>query len=289
MATSSKRRLQPTKVLQFGSGRHGFSIPNLTVLQTASYEAFLQEDIPAEKRKKSQGLESVFQEIFPIESYDKQVSLEYLRYELGKPRYTPDECRQLRLTFGKPLKVWLRLNREQPLEEEVYLGDIPVMLGGGEFIINGAERVVVSQLHRSPGVDFVEEEEGTSNRKVPSARVIPERGSWIEVNVTKKDSLSVRIDQSGKFSVMTLIRAMSPKYSTDADLIRAFYPTETVKVDSKSACDSGRQDCGRRCRLSFDFRSCRRDHLGCRSEDHRRNGGNDLHIGREERRVNDGS
>ncbi len=84
MATSSKRRLQPTKVLQFGSGRHGFSIPNLTVLQTASYEAFLQEDIPAEKRKKSQGLESVFQEIFPIESYDKQVSLEYLRYELGK-------------------------------------------------------------------------------------------------------------------------------------------------------------------------------------------------------------
>ncbi len=235
MATSSKRRLQPTSVRQFGSGRNVFSIPNLTVLQTASYEAFLQEDIAPEKRKKSQGLESVFQEIFPVESYDKQVTLEYLRYELGKPRYTPEECRQLRLTYGKPLKVWLRLNREQPLEEEVYLGDIPVMLGGGEFIINGAERVVVSQLHRSPGVDFVEEEEGTSNRKVPSARVIPERGSWIEVNVTKKDSLSVRIDQSGKFSVMTLIRAMSPKYSTDAEIIRAFYPTSTEKVDSKSA------------------------------------------------------
>ncbi len=125
------------------------------------------------------------------------------------------------------------MNREQPLEEEVYLGDIPVMLGGGEFIINGAERVVVSQLHRSPGVDFVEEEEGTSNRKVPSARVIPERGSWIEVNVTKKDSLSVRIDQSGKFSVMTLIRAMSPKYSTDADLIRAFYPTKPSRLTAR--------------------------------------------------------
>jgi DNA-directed RNA polymerase beta subunit len=78
-----------------------------------------------------------------------------LRYELGKPRYTPDECRQLRLTYGRPFRVWLRLNKEQPIEEEVYLGDMPIMLGGGEFIINGAERVVVSQLHRSPGVDFV--------------------------------------------------------------------------------------------------------------------------------------
>ncbi len=204
-------------------------------MQTASYEAFLQEDIAPEKRK-NQGLESVFREIFPIESYDKTVSLEFLRYELGKPRYTPDECRQLRLTFGKPLKVWLRLNREQPLEEEVYLGDVPVMLGGGEFIINGAERVVVSQLHRSPGVDFVEEEEGTSNRKVPSARVIPERGSWIEVNVTKKDSLSVRIDQSGKFSVMTLLRAMSPEFSTDAQLLQAFYETRHEKIaDGRSA------------------------------------------------------
>ncbi|MFN7625736.1 MAG: DNA-directed RNA polymerase subunit beta, partial [Pirellula sp.] len=218
MATSSKRRLQTNQTRVFGSGRSQFPIPNLTALQTASYEAFLQEDIPSDKRK-NQGLEAVFREIFPISSYDNTVSLEYLRFELGKPRYTPEECRQLRLTYGKPLKVWLRLNREQPLEEEVYLGDIPVMLGGGEFIINGAERVVVSQLHRSPGVDFVEESEGTSDRKLPSCRVIPERGSWIEINVTKKDSLSVRIDQSGKFSVITLLRAMSPKLSTDTDLL----------------------------------------------------------------------
>ena len=202
MATSSQRRLKPTSVRKFGSGLDALEIPNLTELQTRSYEAFLQEDIAPEKRK-IQGLESVFKEIFPVESYDKTVSLEFLRYELGKPRYTPDECRQLRLTYGKPMKVWLRLNREQPIEEEVYLGDIPIMLGGGEFIINGAERVVVSQLHRSPGVDFVEEQDGTSDRKLPSCRVIPERGSWIEVNVTKKESLSVRIDQSGKFSVMT--------------------------------------------------------------------------------------
>ncbi|MFN7290279.1 MAG: DNA-directed RNA polymerase subunit beta, partial [Pirellula sp.] len=137
MATSSKRRLQPTTVRLFGSGRSQFPIPNLTTLQTVSYEAFLQEDIPSDKRK-NQGLESVFKEIFPIESYDKTVALEYLRYELGKPRYTPEECRQLRLTYGKPLKAWFRLKRDQPLEEEVYLGDIPIMLGGGEFIINGA-------------------------------------------------------------------------------------------------------------------------------------------------------
>ena len=229
MATSSKRRLVTTTTRVFGSGRSQFPIPNLTTLQTASYEAFLQEDTPSDKRK-NQGLESVFREIFPIESYDKTVSLEYLRFELGKPRYTPDECRQLRLTYGKPLKVWFRLKRDQPLEEEVYLGDIPIMLGGGEFIINGAERVVVSQLHRSPGVDFVEETEGTSERKMPSCRVIPERGSWIEVNVTKKDSLSVRIDQSGKFSVMTLLRAMSPKLSTDQDLLKVFYEMSSEKI-----------------------------------------------------------
>ena len=229
MATSSQRRLQPTSRRTFGSGRDTFPIPNLTTLQTASYEAFLQEDTMSDKRK-NQGLQSVLAEIFPIESYDKTVSLEYLRYELGKPRYTPEECRQLRLTFGKPLKVWLRLNREQPLEEEVYLGDIPVMLGGGEFIINGAERVVVSQLHRSPGVDFVEELEGTSDRRVPSCRVIPERGSWIEINVTKKDSLSVRIDQSGKFSVMTLLRAMGPHLSTNTELLKAFYEVKVEKI-----------------------------------------------------------
>ncbi len=103
-------------------------------------------------------------------------------------------------------------------------------VGGGEFIINGAERVVVSQLHRSPGVDFVEELEGTSDRKVPSCRVIPERGSWIEVNVTKKDSLSVRIDQSGKFSVMTLLRAMSPQLSSNMDLLNVFYEVKVEKI-----------------------------------------------------------
>lgn len=234
MATSSQRRLQPTSIRKFGSGLDTLAIPALTDLQTKSYSAFLQEGVATDKRE-AVGLEGVFREIFPIESYDKSVSLEFLRYELGKPRYTPSECRQLRLTFGRPMKVWLRLNREQPIEEEVYLGDIPIMLGGGEFIINGAERVVVSQLHRSPGVDFVEEVEATTDRKLPSCRVIPERGSWIEVNVTKKDSLSVRIDQSGKFSVMTLLRAMSPELGSDSQLLRTFYETKVEKiVDTRS-------------------------------------------------------
>jgi DNA-directed RNA polymerase subunit beta len=235
MATSAQRRLEPKEIRQFGSGRGAFSTPDLTVIQTESYKAFLQEEVPAEKRK-DQGLESVLREIFPIESYDKQIKLDYLKFELGKPRYTPEECRQLRLTYGQPFRIWLRLNKEQPIEEEVYLGDIPIMLGGGEFIINGAERVVVSQLHRSPGVDFVEEEEGTTERKLPNCRIIPERGSWIELNVTKKDTLSVRIDQSGKFSAMTLIRAMSPKYGTDTEIIKAFYQTDSEKiVDGRSA------------------------------------------------------
>src|SRR5258708_21041883 len=133
------------------------------------------------------------------------------------------------LTYGRPFRVWLRLNKEQPVQEEVYLGDMPIMIGGGEFIINGAERVVVSQLHRSPGVDYVVETEA-GDRKLHSCRIIPERGSWIEINVTKKETLGVRIDQTGKFSATTLLRAMDPTYSSYADIIQAFYPTETVKT-----------------------------------------------------------
>ena len=229
MATSAQRRLQPKEVRRFGSGSEHFRLPDLTTIQTASYSAFLQDDMIHEKRK-DHGLESVLREIFPIESYDKQVNLEYMRYDLGKPRYTPEECRQLRLTYGQPFRVWLRLNKDEPIEEEVYLGDVPIMLGGGEFIINGAERVVVSQLHRSPGVDFVVETETGVDRKLHSCRIIPERGSWIEINVNKKESLAVRIDQSGKFSAMTLLRAMDPAYSSDADIIRAFYESSSESI-----------------------------------------------------------
>ena len=235
MATSAQRRIQPKEIRRFGSQRAPYPIPDLTQIQTRGYDVFLQHEVPWQKRK-DQGIEGVLREIFPIESYDKTLRLEYIRYELGKPRYEPDECRQLRLTYGRPFKVWLRLTKEQPIEEEVYLGDVPIMLGGGEFIINGAERVVVNQLHRSPGVDFVMEVEGAGERRLHSCRIIPERGSWIELNVTRKESLAVRIDQSGKFSIMTLIRAMDPKYGTDEDLLRVFYDTEKVKVvDGRSA------------------------------------------------------
>ena len=228
MATRAVRRLQPTEVRQFGSRRASHVIPDLTEIQTRFFEAFLQYDIAPNKRK-DQGIEGVLREIFPIESYDKTVKLEYLRYDLGKPRYTPDECRQLRLTYGRQLRVWLRLTREQPIEEEVYLGDVPIMLGGGEFIINGAERVVVSQLHRSPGIDFVADTE-SADRKTHNCRIIPERGSWIEINVSKKDTLQVRIDQSGKFSALTLLRAMDPKYSRDSEILKLFYKTSVEKV-----------------------------------------------------------
>jgi len=228
MATSAERRLRPKTIRHFGSDREHYPIPSLTDIQVRSYERFLQLDIAHEKRK-DHGIESVLREIFPIESYDKTLKLEYSRYELGKPRYEPDECRQLRLTYGRPFKVWLRLTKEQPIEEEVYLGDIPIMLGGGEFIINGAERVVVSQLHRSPGVDFVTEQDSPELR-LHQCRIIPERGSWIELNVTKKDVLTVRIDQSGKFSALTLLRAMDRKYSQNADILRAFFETSVEKV-----------------------------------------------------------
>ena len=235
MAVTANRRLEPTDVRQFGTGLGSdFALPDLTALQTESYADFLQEGVDP-KQRKDHGLESVLREIFPVASYDGQTTLEYLYYELSKPRYTSQECRQLRLTYGRPLKIWLRLNREEPLEEEVYLGDLPIMLGGGEFIINGAERVVVSQLHRSPGVDFVLEQDTTSDRKLPNCRVIPERGSWIEINVTKKDALTVRIDQSGKFAATTLLRAMNPQLSSDADILAAFYETETIKLSGGSS------------------------------------------------------
>jgi len=236
MATPAIRRLIPKEVRRFGSKHEEAEVAvDLTEIQTSSYAAFLQGDVASDKRK-DHGMEGVLREIFPIESYDKSLSLDYLHYELGKPRYTPEECRQLRLTYGQPFKVWLRLNKEQPVEEEVYLGDLPIMLGGGEFIINGAERVVVSQLHRSPGCDFVLDQDTTSDRMLASCRVIPERGSWIEVNVTKKDSMTVRIDQSGKFPATTLLRAMDPSLGSDADLISAFHEPRTEKVvDGRSA------------------------------------------------------
>jgi DNA-directed RNA polymerase subunit beta len=182
----------------------------------------------SQSSRPARGLEELLREVFPIYSYDKTMCLEYVGYELGRPRYTIDECRKLRLTFGYPFKVRLRLVKPEPVEEEVYLGEIPIMIGGGEFIINGSERVIVSQLHRSPGVDF-SVDVSSADKKLHSCWIIPERGSWIELNVTKKDILTVRIDQSGKFSATTLLRALDENLSTDQDLLRHFYTTKVVK------------------------------------------------------------
>ncbi|MBK9388500.1 MAG: DNA-directed RNA polymerase subunit beta [Planctomycetes bacterium] len=211
----------------FGRYREIAQVPDLVELQTRSYAEFLQVNVGADRREDI-GLEALLREVFPIQSFDQKMTLEYLGYELGKPRYTPDECRKLRLSYGYPFKIRVRLVKPEPVEEDVYLGEIPIMIGGGEFIINGAERVIVSQLHRSPGVDFSVEIH-TGDKKLHSCWIIPERGSWIEVNVTKKDTLQVRIDQSGKFSAMTLIRAMDEKYSSNESIIREFYKTTKLR------------------------------------------------------------
>ncbi len=228
MPVTSQRRVHYKEVRKYGTEMDNMRVPPLTDIQTKSYERFLQLDIPPAERGDF-GLEGVLRETFPIDSYDGAIKLEYIKYELGKPRYSPDECRQLRLTYGRPFRVWLRLVKDEPIEEEVYLGDIPIMIGGGEFIVNGAERVVVSQLHRSPGVDFVYDME-TSDKKLHSCRIIPERGSWVEIHVTRKETMGVRIDQSGKFSALTLLRAMAPEFSSDGAILREFYPEKPLKV-----------------------------------------------------------
>ena len=131
MPVPAVRTIVPETVRNFGRFGDTIPVPPLTDIQTKSYERFLQLDTPPDKRTPT-GLEGVLREIFPIESYDKNLALEYIKYELGKPRYGPDECRQLRLTYGRPFRVWLRLNKEQPVEEEVYLGDMPIMIRSEE-------------------------------------------------------------------------------------------------------------------------------------------------------------
>ena len=218
-------------IRNFGKIEDAIEVPDLIEVQLDSYNRFIQFDAQLNKRK-NQGLEALYREIFPIVSYDKTMELEYLGYELESPRYTLEQCRELRLTYGYPLKVHCRLKRQDAddiAEQAIYLGEMPVMIGGGEFIINGAERVIVNQLHRSPGVDFgIDSKDG--DRVLHGARIIPERGSWIEISVTKKDVMVIRIDQSSKIPATTFLRAMDEKYGKTEDLIRLFYKTKKVKV-----------------------------------------------------------
>ena len=158
MAATKVRGMQRDRTVRsFAKRGDAALIPNLWEVQSGGYDRFLQPNQTAETRDPRFGLESLLKEIFPIESYDGTMHLEYVSYDLDEPRYTPDECRELRLTYGLPFKLRLRLKRETHgdlPEEDIYLGEFPIMMGGGEFIVNGAERVIVSQLHRSPGVDF---------------------------------------------------------------------------------------------------------------------------------------
>ena len=206
-------------------------VPDLIGIQHRSYARYLQAEVAPEKRE-PHGLEALLREMYPIESYDGNLGLHYINYELGKARYTPDECRELRLTYGMPFRVRLRLVRkdsDEIQEDLIYLGDMPIMIGGGEFIINGAERVIVSQLHRSPGVDFIKDQ-AEGDRALHACRIIPERGSWIEIEVTKKDLLVVRIDQSSKLPATTFLRAMDARFSTDEAIVGEFYSTKSVKT-----------------------------------------------------------
>ncbi len=224
--------MQPIKVRDYSKRGDAMPVPDLVEVQLAAYERFLQSEKDVDNRDPRIGLESLLHEIFPIESYDESMKLTYVSYSLDEPRYTPDECRQLRLTYGMPFRVRVKLVREdvgEVPEEDIYLGEIPILMGGGEFIVNGAERVIVNQLHRSPGVDFsVASLE--SDRPLHSARIIPERGSWIEIEVTKKDVLAMRIDQSTKIAATTFMRAIAENLSETTDLIKAFYDVEELHV-----------------------------------------------------------
>ena len=207
-------------------------IPDLVLVQTRSYARFVQEPTHPKKRKRV-GLEAIFRETFPIESYDGKLKLEYVCYDLGRPRYTVADCRRLRMTYGRPLRARLRLVKpDSAVQEDVYLGYMPIMIGGGEFIVNGAQRVIVAQLHRSPGVDF-QEDTRTTEKRLHSCRIIPERGSWIELDVSRKDILFIRVDQSGRFPVTCFIRALSGEFSTDADIIKQFYDTKLMDVPQR--------------------------------------------------------
>jgi DNA-directed RNA polymerase subunit beta len=221
------------KVRDFSKRGDAIPVPTQTRVQLEAYNRLVQQDKQHDTRDVKIGVEALLHEVFPIESYDGTMRLEYLYYKLDEPRYTPDECRELRLTYGMPFRVGVKLVREgrsEIVEEEIYLGEIPIIMGGGEFIINGAERVIVSQLHRSPGVDFGITS-SIGDRPLHSARFIPERGSWIELEVTKKDVLAMRIDQSTKIAATTFLRALDENYSSTDKILELFYEVQELKVE----------------------------------------------------------
>ncbi|MCP3104327.1 DNA-directed RNA polymerase subunit beta [Myxococcus sp. K15C18031901] len=231
-------------------------IPNLINIQKQSYEKFLQADIAPEKREDI-GLQGVFNSVFPIRDFNETSSLEFVSYHLEKPKYDVDECHQRGMTYSAPIKVVVRLvvwDKDEETgaqsirdvkEQEVYFGEIPLMTQNGTFIINGTERVVVSQLHRSPGA-FFDHDKGkshSSGKLLYNARIIPYRGSWIDFEFDHKDLLYVRIDRRRKLPATVLIRALGAvsdtakknplefKGSTE-EILNYYYATETIYLQS---------------------------------------------------------
>ncbi len=218
-------------VLNFGKIGSKHDLPNLIEIQLKSYEWFLQDKIPPNKRK-SQGLQAVFEEVFPIESPHEDVVLEFLNYDIGMPKYPEIECKERDATFAAPLKATIRLIKKDSMEvreQTVYMGDIPLMTPRGTFIINGAERVVVNQLHRSPGIFFSYEE----IERIYTVRVIPDRGSWLEFEMDSKGYLIARIDRKKKFPITQLVKSLG--YESNDEVVGLFYDTKTVKLSSEEA------------------------------------------------------
>src|ERR1700733_2893458 len=219
-----------TERINFGKIKEIIAPPNLIELQTNSYREFLQADTAPSKRK-NLGLQAVFTEVFPIESYDGKCILDFESYEIGEPKLDWLECLREGLTYGAPLYVSFQLKEEKSAKEEkVFMGELPLMTPQGTFVINGAERVIVSQLHRSPGLAF-EETQHPNGKKLNSFRIIPDRGSWYEAQFDTSDLLYVYLDRKKrrrKFLTTTFFRALG--YGTDADILKLFYDIEELGV-----------------------------------------------------------
>src|ERR1700726_2635962 len=219
--------------IQFGTIKEAIEPPNLIEVQLNSYVDFLQKDVPLNKRK-SHGLQAVFKEVFPIESYDEKAVLDFSHYEIGEPKLTALEAQREGQTYSAPLHVTFQLREERGTKEEkVYMGEIPLMTAQGTFVINGAERVVVSQLHRSPGIAF-ESSVHLNGKVLYSFRIIPDRGSWIEVQFDTADLLYIYLDRRKrrrKFLATTFLRALG--YGSDEEVIKLFYNIENLKLSEK--------------------------------------------------------
>jgi len=226
---------------EFGRIRRIIDIPNLIEIQKRSYDEFLQSGRASEGRR-DVGLQGVFKSVFPIKDFNETASLEFVSYSLGEPKYTVEECHERGMTFAAPLKVTIQLviwdkdpetgatSIKNVKEQEVYFGEIPLMTANGTFMVNGTERVIVSQLHRSPGVFFDHDKGKThaSGKLLYSSRIIPYRGSWIDFEFDPRDILYVRIDRRRKFHASVLLRALG--MSTE-DLLNHYYKSDTLLID----------------------------------------------------------